>query len=372
VRILLDYRPALRERTGVGQYVHELGSALLSQLAPDDSLTLFSSSWKDRLPAEVMPAARHVDRRIPVRLLNLLWHRLEWPAAELFAGAIDVAQSGHPLLVPARRALQAITIHDLDFLDYPERTRAEIRRDYPKLVRQHATRADLIVVVSEHTSQLVQKRLGVAADRVIVCYPGAPTSRAPERAASTGPVLFVGTIEPRKNLPTLFAAYEHVVRNRPDAPPLLLAGKHVEHSPAILETLRARPGLSGRVRDVGYVSNSELWKLYAEASMLVLPSLEEGFGIAAVEAMHAGVPVVASRRGALPEVIGDAGLLVDPTKEEELAAAIESLLAYPERRLRFAAAGQARARKFSWVDSAVRLLGGYKQALARREAARTR
>jgi glycosyltransferase involved in cell wall biosynthesis len=372
VRILLDYRPALRERTGVGHYVHELAAALQPQLPPGDTLILFSSSWKDRLPAAAVPAARHVDWRLPVRALNLAWHRLEWPPVEMLAGRVDVAHSAHPLLMPARRALQVINIYDLDFLDHPERTRAEIRRDYGALTARHAQRADLIVVISEHTARAVKSRLGVADARVVICRPGAPDTPPRALPPVPGPILFVGTIEPRKNLPALFAAYDRVVAGRPDAPPLVLAGRSVEQSAGILATLAARPALAGRVRHLGYVTDAERQRLYEDASMLVLPSLEEGFGMTAVEAMQIGVPVVAARRGALPEVVGDAGTLVDPTDEGALADAIDSLLADPARRLRHAEEGWRRAREFSWTTSAAHLLAAYGEALARRRGERAR
>ncbi len=281
---------------------------------------------------------------------------------------MDVAQSAHPLLMPARRALQVITIYDLDFLDHPERTRAEIRRDYPGLTARHARRADLVVVISEHTARAVTSRLGVDDARVVICRPGAPDTPPRAVPAEPGPILFVGTIEPRKNLPALFAAYDRVVAGRPDAPPLVLAGRRVEQSAAILATLATWPALAGRVRHLGYVTDAERQQLYAAASMLVLPSLEEGFGMTAVEAMQAGVPVVAARRGALPEVVGDAGTLVDPTDEVALAYAIDSLLADPSRRLRQSENGVARAREFSWAASAARLLAAYSEALARRQA----
>ena len=120
VRILLDYRPALRQRTGVGQYVHELAAAMLPRLRPGESLVLFSSSWKDRLEPHRLPGASVVDVRVPVRVLNLAWHRLEWPPVERFAGAVDVAHSTHPLLLPSRhRAVKVVTVYDLDFLDHP-------------------------------------------------------------------------------------------------------------------------------------------------------------------------------------------------------------------------------------------------------------
>src|SRR5262245_26013224 len=128
VRILLDYRPALRQRTGVGEYAHELASALVPRLGPDDRLTLFSSSWKDRLSPAVLPgrSVDVIDARVPVTFLNFFWHRLEWPAVETLAGDVDIAHSMHPLLMPAQRSAQVVTIYDLYFLDHPENTRAEI------------------------------------------------------------------------------------------------------------------------------------------------------------------------------------------------------------------------------------------------------
>lgn len=365
MRIVLDYRPALRQRTGVGHYVHELASALQTRLPHTDSLVLFSSSWKDRLSPVSIPGAERVDLRVPVRLLNLAWHRFEWPPVERFAGSVDVTHSAHPLLMPSSGAAQVVTVHDLDFLDHPERTRAEIKRDYPALAAGHAARADLVVVVSEHTAAAVRNRLGVPDERVVICRPGAPSVTPWEPTLHAGPILFIGTIEPRKNLPMLFSAYERVVAGRPDAPPLVLAGRSVEQSASILQSLAARRTLAGRVRYLGYVSDDERNQLYQDASMLVLPSLEEGFGMTAVEAMQAGVPVVASNRGALPEVIGDAGALVDPTDEPALAAAIEQLLANPTERNARAEAGRIRARLFTWSASAARLVDAYRETVAR-------
>ena len=97
-------------------------------------MCLFSSSWTHRLAADVVPGATVIDRRIPVRLLNLLWHRAQWPSVEAVAGGgFDIAHSAHPLLMPSRRAARVVMVHDLDFLLHPERTQGEIRRDYPAL-----------------------------------------------------------------------------------------------------------------------------------------------------------------------------------------------------------------------------------------------
>ena len=147
MRVLIDYRPALRARSGVGEYVHQMARALALHF-PHDSLTLFTSSWKDR-PAPTLGAELHaavVDRRIPVSVLNYLWHRREWPPVERLAGRMDVVHAAHPLLIPSRHAAQIVTIHDLFFLDHPARVRDEIRRDYPQLAPDHARRADAIIL----------------------------------------------------------------------------------------------------------------------------------------------------------------------------------------------------------------------------------
>jgi len=146
VRVLIDYRPALRARSGVGEYTHQLVKALLESYpasATGDplALTVFSSSWKDRLvDTPDFRGADAIDKRVPVSLLNFAWHRLGWPPIEQLTGRdFDVTHSLHPLLLPARHAAQVITIHDLYFLAHPERTRAEIRRDYPapSIARTH-------------------------------------------------------------------------------------------------------------------------------------------------------------------------------------------------------------------------------------------
>ena len=144
MRVLIDYRPALRARTGVGEWVHRLVTAL-AEIDDPVELTVFASSWKDRLTQTLPPTVGKIDRRIPVSVLNYCWHRLEWPPIEMVAGSrFDVVHTPHPLLIPTRHAAQVVTIHDLDFLDHPDRADAEVRRDYPALVERHARRANRV------------------------------------------------------------------------------------------------------------------------------------------------------------------------------------------------------------------------------------
>lgn len=363
VHILVDYRPALRQRTGVGEYVHRLVEAMLPQLRPDERLTLFSSSWKDRLSG-TPPGARRLDLRIPVSMLNLAWHRFEWPPVQRLGVRPDLTWSLHPLLMPSNAGARAVTIHDLYFLDRPGDTAAEIRRDYPALAAGHAARADLVVVNSEYTRGQAVARLGVPAERVVVCYPGAPDGAPAGERRAGGPILHLGTIEPRKNVGVLLEAYRLLAARRPP-PPLVLAGKVVE--PVV--RLATRGGGDDGVQFLGYVEEDVKRRLLREASLLVIPSAEEGFGMPAVEAMACGLPVIAANRGALPEVLGGAGLLFDPQSPEALAAAMLRVLDDEALREELRTRGRARAAQFRWDVSAARLLEAFRAAHLRRTRA---
>jgi len=373
MRILIDYRPALRERTGVGEYMHNLIRALAQHSAAQgDHISAFTSSWKDR-PADQLTSelgVRVVDRHVPVRVLNFLWHRLEWPPVETLALAADVVHAAHPLLIPSRNAAQVVTIHDLFFFTNPEDTHAEIRRDYPALAPRHAWRADAIISNSRYTASLVHSTFCVSKHLIHVCSPGAPIWRSLGQApnvASNGYVLFLGTLEKRKNVGALLDAYSRLVERHRFFPPLVLAGRTTPDADAWLERL-ARPPLAGHAHYVGYVADKE--QTYARARVVVVPSLDEGFGIPVLEAMAAGVPVVAANRGALPEVLGDAGILVDPDDEEQFAEAIHRMVKDDAFAMRCAECGLVRARQFSWQCAAAALRRAYEAAIETRRQRR--
>jgi glycosyltransferase involved in cell wall biosynthesis len=297
-----------------------------------------------------------------VRLLNYAWHRWEWPSIETLARTpIDVAQSLHPLLMPARHAAQVITIHDLDFLDHPERTSGEIRRDYPALARAHAARADRIVTVSKFTAGEIARQFGIAPEKITIASPGAPAWDARHAEPANGYVLFLGTLEPRKNLGVLLDAYSLLAEvsglrgssgfRGSEIPKLVIAGRAAPGSEEWIARASAAP-LAGRVELRGYVAPEDRRALMAGAQALVMPSLMEGFGIPIVEAMTLGVPVIASNRGSLPEVLGDAGEIFEATDPAALAASLSRVLGSPDMRARMAGAGIERARQYTWAGTA--------------------
>lgn len=367
MKILVDYRPALRARTGVGEYIRQLVQAYTA--SHQDDVAVFTSSWKDR-PAPTLSAelrARVVDRRLPVATLNYLWHRLEWPPVETLAGHVDVVHAAHPLLIPARDAAQVVTIHDLFFLDHPDRVHGEIRRDYPALAPFHARRADAIITSSMRTARLIVERLGVSEDRVYCCPPGAPAwatlGRSPH-VPSDGYVLWLGTLEPRKNLGVILDAFVQLARSG-SPPRLVLAGGATPDAGAWLSRVSEEP-LRNHVEYLGYVHDDRRETLFAGARALVLPSLDEGFGLTALEAMSAGVPVIASNRGSLPEVIGGGGLLLEPDDAAAWASAIDRVTSDDTWARELACAGLDRAKTFTWASSAARLAHAYRDAVRRR------
>lgn len=371
---MLDYRPALRARTGVGEFVHELARALTGTDIGADEIVLFTSSWKDRPRSDVrteLPAAQVVDHYVPVRLLSAAWARVGWPPIETFTGACDIVHGQSPLLVAARRAAQVATVHDLDVLHHPERAEQAVPRDYPALMARHLRHAHHVVVSSYYGKIALQDAFNVPADRISVCSPGPPgwaSNVAHARRATrsrAGVILFVGSLVPRKNVGGLLRAYRALLDTGTDVPPLVLVGSIPPSAAQWVGWVRNDAKLRSRVTFKGYVADAERPSLYEHARMLVLPSFDEGFGLPLLEAMACGVPVVVSDRGSLPEVAGDAADPVDPDDVDGLRQRMQHLLDD-------AAAGDAaerglrQASRYSWQTCADAARGAYRAALLER------
>lgn len=334
----------------------------------NDELTLFSSSWKDRLAPDLsaeMPGVRLIDRYVPVRALNLAWHRLGWPPVEaMTGGTYDVAHSPHPLLLPTRAAAQVITVHDLHFMTHPERTSHEIRRDYPALAAAHARRADGIIVSSKFAASELQRIFDVPAEKIAVCPAGTPEWASKVQGGDPkGYLLVVGTLDARKNVAGLLDAYGQLLARHPTVPRLVVAGAAGTEAGPWLQQMQSPP-LAGHVDYLGYVSAERRTELFRGARFFLMPSFEEGFGLPALEAMAAGVPVIASHRGSIPEVVGDAGILIDPSDSAALSTAVESALADERLWNDLRQRGLARAAQFTWAHTARDVRRAYEAALS--------
>jgi alpha-1,3-rhamnosyl/mannosyltransferase len=225
-----------------------------------------------------------------------------------------------------------------------------------------------VITSSAHTKTLVSQRLNVDSGRIYVCPPGAPywqsLGREP-RVQADGYILFLGTLEPRKNLDVLLDAYVHLLDTARRVPRLLIAGGATPAAAPWLDRI-ARDPLKSAVSYAGYVDNADRERLYAGARAVVLPSLDEGFGLTVLEAMSAGIPVLASNRGSLPEVIGPEGVLLDPHDSAAWAAAIERVSADARWAENLGRTGLERARTFVWKETAARVHQAYTDAVARR------
>lgn len=325
MRVGIDATPLLGNRTGVGRYTLALLTALTALSPYDDELvaTAFTLRGRGALPGVVPPGVRVAARPAPARALQEAWARTEWPPVELLAGRVDVFHATNFVLPPLRRGRGVVTIHDLAYLERPETVSSSSAR-YRALVPRSLARAAVVVTPSQATADRVQAEYDVPVPVVVT-----PLGADPQWATATPPddalrrslglpsayLLFVGTLEPRKDLRTLLAAH----RLLPDAPPLVLVGP---------------PGWGEQV-DVagcitpGYLADDRLRAVVAGASALVLPSLDEGFGMPVAEALAAGTPVVASDLPVLHEVGGAVTTYARAGDPEAFAAALQAVLDDP-------------------------------------------
>jgi glycosyltransferase involved in cell wall biosynthesis len=303
-------------------------------------------------------------------------HRLErWLlGAELRRFRLDIMH--YPDSIPAHGSARhcVITIHDLHYLHFPQFMTGSSRRYYAGQIRWATGQADHILVSSQATRHDLLTLLGVPEEKVTVhmlgvnarFQPAKPEEISACRARHSLPspyLLFVGTFEPRKNIPALLRAYDLLRQTLPDVPPLVLAGRRgwlfedifrLAHDLALDDLLIWRENFPA----------ADLPALYSGAMALVLPSFYEGFGLTALEAMACGTPPVVSDRSSLPEVVGDAGVLVNPDDPASIADALRRLLEDTALRQRLAVAGLARARQFTWRRTAETVRNVYDRVMS--------
>jgi glycosyltransferase involved in cell wall biosynthesis len=372
MNIALDIRPSLSKPTGVGAYVLALAQRL-PLAAPDHRFYLFSASLRERYAQKSWPPnAFLVDRRLPVNALNLAWNRMGWPALDrLVRVPLDLVHSPHPLLIPTKKAKRVVTLHDLFFLKHPEMTSAEVRRDYVPLVRDHVKRADGVICVSEFTAGEARRLLDVPAEKIAVIPNGVdPAYRSPispeevdavlaRRSLPRHAILYVGSEDKRKNLINLVMAYMSLSGRRGHPPPPLVLvgpGSHWGQGGNIS---------SPRIHATGYLATREIRALMAASTALVLPSLEEGFGLPVAEAMAAGLPVVCSRGSALQEVAGEAAVLIDPNDRRSIADGLVRVVEDRTLAETLRTRGLEQSRIFDWDLAAAKTLEFYWRVLGR-------
>jgi glycosyltransferase involved in cell wall biosynthesis len=357
LRVAVDATPLLGRPTGVGVFCRGALGALAGR--PGLSASAYAVSWRRRhgidalLPSGVVPH----QRPMPARPLHALWARADLPPLEWFVGDVDVVHGTNFVVPPTRHAGAVMSVHDLTPVRHPELCN-EATLAYPGLIRRALDRGAWVHADSAFVAGEVVEAFGADPARVRVVHPGipplpeVPDAQAYRVLGSLLPpginryCLSVGTAEPRKDLPGLVRAFTDTAGAREDVA-LVLAGPPGWGEQALDEAIADSP-VRGRIVRTGWLRDDVLAALFARADLLAYPSLYEGFGFPPLQAMLAGVPVVATGAGSLREVVGDAALLVEPRDHAGLVAALGACLDDEPLRERLRTAGTARAAMFSW------------------------
>lgn len=380
MHIGIDYTAAAWQGAGIGRLTRELVRATVALGKSFRYILFYADGGLSRHSPylaemhQLCTAFPHV-RAVPIplspRLLTIVWQRLRLPlAVEYFTGHLDVLHAPDFVLPPTRTTPHTIlTVHDLTFLIHPECFEAALQRYLARTVPRSLRHASLVLADSHATRNDLNDLLHIPTERSAVVYPGVAPCFRPLPPAHTDPVrtrlglpphflLFVGTLEPRKNVVRLLEAFSLLVSRRQSGQPerhLVLAGRKGWLYQDIFTTV-SRLNLNNRVHFLDFVSDNDLPSLYNLADTFVYPSLYEGFGLPVLEAMACGTPVVTGAVSSLPEVAGNAAVLVDPTSSTAIADGIAEAL---NNASDLRTAGLAHSRRFPWEQSARALLACY-------------
>jgi len=384
LRIAIDATPLGQGLSGVGFYTLNLISAL-HQLQGQEQFSLivaYQPSMKKWLRGQWSEPAliQHYPDRcvipIPIRLVNSLatFPNPILPFFERKLGQPDIIHGTNSAVYPCRKSLKVLSLYDLTFFKYPEYTSLVIQT-FTQRVRHCLKWTDLVVTISESSKQDIVEFLHVDPDRVWVTplasrysekfplkttTPTALNAPCPDRFSPY--ILFVSTIEPRKNIITLVQAFNHLKQTQKIPHQLVLAGAKGWKYQPIFEAIAASPWQS-EIHHLDYLPDNALAAFYQQADVFVYPSYYEGFGLPVLEAMTLGAPVVAANVASIPEVTGDAAVLVDPKEPLSLAEGILQVIGYPEVRHDLIQKGRTRAAQFSWERTAQETLRAYRSRL---------
>jgi glycosyltransferase involved in cell wall biosynthesis len=377
MRVALDYTAGIRQGAGIGQYVRCLVDAMLAQDV-DNQYTLITSGRPTRERA--FPVADNVRGRsvgIPDRYLNILWYRWRVPVyANYFTGPMDIYHGLDFGLPPLKgKVHKVVTVYDLAFLEHPETSVPSLAAYLNKVVPEAVAAADVVAAISHATKQALITHYNAppAKITVIPCGVGQQFQRITDQTRleemrrkfelQNPLILSVGTLEPRKNHLGLIKAFSEAQASHKSAAMLAIAGGKgwmYEETQQLVAELK----LEHKVRFLGRVSEGELIALYSLADVFAFPSFFEGFGMPPLEAMACGSPVITSNTSSLPEVVGDAALLVDPHDVQAIAQAITEVLENEPLRDDLRQKGYVQAQRYTWSQAASKMLAVYQQLCA--------
>lgn len=362
MKIAIDISQAIYG-TGVSVYTKNLVSAL-TRLYPEDEFVLFGGSLRRKQELENLAKKLHGIPKIypfPPSFLDFVWNSLHIMPIDRFIGDVDLVHTSDWTEPPSNHP-KITTVHDLIPFKYPETTTNSIRFAHRKRLAWVIRESNMIIAVSRSTKEDIVSMFKIPEDRIVVIPEGVDSRYSPQpisiidsvkrKYKISGDYIFsLSTLEPRKNQANLIRAFQIIRKDLPDIQ-LVLAGKT-----GWGESIKPIPG----VIMTGFVPDSDLPALYSGSLCFAFPSFYEGFGLPPLEAMSCGAPVVASNISSLPEVVGEAGVLIDPKSVQSLATGIIQAI---NRRGELRDAGIQQASKFTWERTAKETYNTYKLLLA--------
>lgn len=360
MRVALELQSCCGNRSGIGTYTYELARRLKNGDGLEFSGNVFDFPLRrsnlDFVKDIHMPV--HIQRSMPYGVYRRIWGFVPLPYGMMFPPA-DVNVFFNFIVPPRVRGRCIAAVYDMTYLRYPETMKESNLRNLEKNMVRSLERSDGIITISEFSKREICDLLGVPKEKIHVVYCAAslPQRQSPQeqvraRFGIRGPyLLYVGTVEPRKNLRRLLRAYRRLKREEHIPHQLVCVGANGWNSREIYQEAEEFQG-SGDVVFTGYVSAEDKAALYAGSDAFVFPSLYEGFGMPPLEAMHLGCPVVCANAASLPEIVGQAAELVDPLDDADIARGIRRLLSDREYAQSLAETGRRQAQRFSWERSA--------------------
>ena len=367
--VALDVTALLDRPTGIGVYVGELAAGLAERAEVDVTAFAVSARGRNRLDQVVPAGVRVRSRPLPARLARRLWLRSDRPTVRWLAGSVDVVHGPNYVVPPGGGAAEVVTVSDLSAVHLPEMCSSDVLQ-WPPLLARALDRGAWVHTISEWVGDEVRELHPAHADRVVavplgIRRPGPPTAVSDAergRHLAGGPryVLALGTVEPRKDLPGLVAAFDRLADTDPEVR-LVLAGPDGAGAEA-LTVARRGARHDRRIVRLGWVDDDVRLALLRGASVVAYASLYEGFGLVPLEALAVGTPVVATAVGAIPEVLGDAGLLVEAGDVEGLHDGIHRVLTEGDLARDLVSRGQVRVDAHPWERTIDGLVDLYRRA----------
>lgn len=370
-RIAIDYTPAYEQGGGIGRYVRELVAALSLEDTQNEYQLFVAGAKHATLPSPIGPNFSWHPTRLTPAWLARIWHRAGIPApVEAFTGSVDLYHATDFVLPPTRKNTRTLlTVHDLSFVRVPDSASPSLKAYLDKVVPRSAQRADHILADSTATKNDLIELYHIPAEKITVLLSGVDSrfQRQPQPVIDaartkytigTAPYIFsIGTVQPRKNYVRLIQALKKLQTDGFPHHLVIAGGKGWLDDPIYASITES--GLQDFVHFIGFADDSDLPALYSGADCFAFPSLYEGFGLPILEAMACGTPVLTADVSSLPEVAGDAALLIDPYNTDAITNGLKTLINDPEAREAYVHKGYERVTLFTWRKSAQQLLKIY-------------